>query len=153
MAFSLDTSGIIDIWTRHYPPDVFPTIWIKMDAATKSGDIWIIEEVVKELERKEDGAHKWVKERENAIVPIDENVQSHLVQIMQKYGQLVDPRKNKSGGAPWVIALARARGLTVVSGEKPTGSLTRPKIPDVCKDLGVPCVEVIDFFRQQKWQL
>jgi hypothetical protein len=66
-----------------------------MDAAAKSHDIWIIEEVVKELERKEDGAHKWVKERETVIVPIDADVQTHLVEIMKKYGRLVDPRRNK----------------------------------------------------------
>lgn len=153
MPFSLDTSGIIDIWTRHYPPDVFPTIWVKMDAAAKNGEIWIIDEVAKELKRKEDGAHKWVKEREAIIVSIDSEVQEHVLEIMRRYGRLVDPRKNKSGGDPWVIALARARGLTVVTSEKHTGSLRRPKIPDVCKDLGIPCVEVIDFFRKQGWQL
>ena len=153
MAFSLDTSGMIDAWGRYYPPDVFPTIWIKMDSAAGAGDILIIEEVVRELERKDDGAHKWIKERETAIVAIDGEVQAHLVEIMRKYGRLVDSKKNKSGGDPWVIALARARRLTVVTGEKATGSLIKPHIPDVCKDLGVPCITVIDFFRKQGWQL
>jgi hypothetical protein len=153
VSYSLDTSGILDMWSRDYPPDVFPTIWGNMDAAAKSGGIWIVEEVVRELERKEDGIHSWVKQREMAIVPIDDAVKTHLAEIMKKHGRLVDTRKNKSGGDPWVIALARARGLTVVTGENPTGTLTRPKIPDVCKDLGIPCIAVIDFFRKQGWRV
>jgi hypothetical protein len=64
----------------------------------------------------------------------------------------VDSKKNRSVGDPWVIALAQARGLTVVTGEKATGSLLKPKIPDVCKDLGVSCIEIVDFFRKQGWR-
>jgi hypothetical protein len=70
-----------------------------------------------------------------------------------KYGRLVDSKKNRSGGDPWVIALARTRGLTVVTAEKAADNLTKPKIPDVCGALGIACIEVVDFFRQQKWRL
>lgn len=151
MPFSLDTSGILDAWVRHYPPDVFPAIWSQMDVSARNGEIFIIEEVVHELEKKDDGIHKWVKLREMAVVPIDSQVQENVVKIMAKYTRLVDSKKNRSVGDPWVIALAKVRGLTVVTGEKATGNLAKPKIPDVCKDLGLPCVEMIDFFRTQGW--
>jgi len=150
--FSLDTSGILDAWVRHYPPDVFPTIWSNMDVSANNGGIFVIEEVVRELERKDDDIYQWVKQRDAMIVPIDVEVQEHLTQIMSKYGRLVDTRRNRSGCDPWVIALARARGLTVVTGEKATGNLEKPKIPDVCKDLGVSCVDIVDFFRKQGWR-
>lgn len=152
MPFSLDTSGILDLWVRHYPPDVFPTVWSDMDASANNGQIFVIEEVVEELKRKDDEVHKWVRQRQAMIVPIDVEVQRHLMEIMSKYSRLVDTKKNRSGCDPWVIALARARGLTVVTGERATGNLKKPKIPDVCKDLGVPCVEVVDFFRMQGWR-
>lgn len=152
MPFSLDTSGILDAWVRHYPPDVFPTIWSHMDSSAKNGEIFVIDEVLRELERKDDGIHRWIKEREVMVVGIDADVQTHVAQIMTKYGRLVDSKKNRSVGDPWVIGLAQARGLTVVTGEKPTGSLVKPKIPDVCKDLGLPCVEVVEFFRKQGWR-
>ena len=152
MPFSLDTSGILDAWVRHYPPDVFPTIWSSMDVSAKNGEIFVIDEVVRELERKDDDIYKWVKQREAMVVPIDAEVQSQLMEIMSKYSRLVDTKKNRSGCDPWVIALARARGLTVVTGEKATGNLKKPKIPDVCKELGVPCLEIVDFFRKQGWR-
>ena len=153
MAFSLDTSGILDAWVRHYPPDVFPTIWTHMGASAARGDIFVIEEVLRELEKKDDGIHDWIKKREAMVVPIDAEVQSHVTQIMSKYGRLVDSKKNRSVGDPWVIALAQARGYTVVTGEKETGNLAKPKIPDVCRDLGISCVGIVDFFRRQGWRL
>lgn len=152
MPFSLDTSGILDAWVRHYPPDVFPAIWLQMDLAATNGDIFVIDEVLKELERKDDGIHEWIKKRESMVIPIDAEVQRYVSQIMSKFGRLVDSKKNRSIGDPWVIALAQARGLIVVTGEKATGSLSKPKIPDVCKDLGVSCIEIVDFFRKQGWR-
>ena len=123
-----------------------------MDKAAKRGEIFVIEEVVTELKRKDDSICNWVLERDSMIVPIDAGVQRHLAMIMSKYGRLVDTRKSRSGGDPWVIALALERGLTVVTGEKASGNLNKPKIPDVSKDLGVACVGIVDFFRMQGWQ-
>lgn len=153
MPFCFDTSAILDAWVRHYPPDVFPTIWERMDQAARAGQIFVIDEVMTELKRKDDGIYKWIEDRESMIVSIETDVQSCLVEIMANYPRLVDTKKNRSGCDPWVIALAQARGLSVVSAEKASGSLVKPKIPDVCKDLAVPYVEVVDFFRKQGWRV
>lgn len=152
MPFSLDTSGILDAWVRNYPPDVFPAIWLNMEAAAQRGEVFVVEEVVRELERKDDDVFRWVKKHDSMIIRIDAEIQSHVVHIMSSYSRLVDSKKNRSGGDPWVIALARAKSLTVVTAEKATGNLAKPKIPDVCKDLGIACVSVIDFFRHQGWR-
>ncbi len=85
-----------------------------MDEAIRNGKIFAIEEVLRELQRKDDDVYKWVKEREEMIVSIDDEIQGHLVDIMSKYGRLVDSRKNRSGGDPWVIALAQAHGLPLL---------------------------------------
>lgn len=124
-----------------------------MDAAAKNGEILVVDEVVRELERKDDDVYGWVKDRENMIVPIDNNLQDHVVEIMRAYPRLVDSKKSRSGCDPWVIALAQTRGLGVVTAEKASGNIAKPKIPDVCKALRLQCVEVIDFFRIQGWRL
>lgn len=153
MPFSLDTSGLLDAWVRYYPPDVFPAIWNLMDGAARNGEIVVIDEVVREVERKDDGLVQWIKDRPGMVIPIDDPIQQHVVEIMARYGRLVDTRKNRSGCDPWVIALARERHFTVVTAEKRTGTLARPKIPDVCEDLGIPCIETIDLFRRQGWKV
>lgn len=153
MPFSLDTSGLLDAWVRYYPPDVFPAIWHLMDSAAKSGEILVIDEVLREVERKDDGLVRWIKDRPGMVIPIDNPIQRHVMEIMTRYSRLVDTRKNRSGCDPWVIALARERRLTVVTAEKKSGTLARPKIPDVCDDLGIPCIETIDLFRRQGWRV
>ena len=123
-----------------------------MDAAAERGDIFVVDEVVRELERKDDDVLKWVKKHDSMIVRIDAEIQRYVVEIMSSHTRLVDSKKNRSGADPWVIALARAKSLTVVTAEKATGSPAKPKIPDVCKDLGIVSVSVIDFFRRQGWR-
>ncbi len=124
-----------------------------MDKAAATGEIFVIDEVVTELKRKDDGIYKWIYTRESMIVPIEADVQAYLVGIMAKYPRLVDTKKNRSGCDPWVIALAEARGFSVVTAEKPSGNLIKPKIPDVCSDQAVPCIDAVEFFRKQGWRL
>ncbi|MGH9792915.1 MAG: DUF4411 family protein [Candidatus Acidiferrales bacterium] len=71
---------------------------------------------------------------------------------MSEYPRLVDTKKNRSGCDPWVIGLAQSRSLTVVTAEKATKNLARPKIPDVCTDLNIPCVDVLGLFRSLGWR-
>jgi hypothetical protein len=124
-----------------------------MDQAATQGQICVIDEVVTELKRKDDGIHEWIESRESMIVSIDEDIQRNLIAIMKNYPRLVDTRKNRSGCDPWVIALAQARNHAVVTAEKATGSLIKPKIPDVCGALVVPCRDVVEFFRRQGWRV
>jgi len=50
---------------------------------------------------------------------------------------------------PFVIALAQERGFAVVTAERSKPS--KPRIPDVCALLKVPCMTLVEMFRQEKW--
>ena len=41
-------------------------------------------------------------------------------------------------------------GMTVVTEER-GGSESKPKIPSVCKSLGIDCVAVVDLIRREGW--
>ncbi len=153
MAYSIDTSAFLDAWVRYYPPDVFPGIWEQMHNAATSTIINISDEVVNELEKKDDGAHAWVKSHGSIIVALDSEVEKHVQEIMGRYPRLVDSKKGRSVGDPFVIAVARVKSLTVITGENPTGVIAKPKIPDVCENLGIRWIKILDFFREQKWTL
>ena len=153
MSFSLDTSAILDAWVRHYPPDVFPSIWERMKDAASAEKIFIIDEVLSELKRKDDGAHEWFETYGEMVVSIDAKIQASVAEIMQKYPKIIDTRRNRSGCDPWVVALAQVRGFSVVTAERPSGSLARPKIPDICVDMALPYMDVVEFFRRQGWRI
>src|SRR5579864_2924291 len=148
MPYSIDTSGFLDAWVRNYPSDVFPTIWQQMDGAARDGTLVASDEVLRELERKDDGAHAWVKARPQMLVPLDSEIEEHVRDIMRRYPRLVDTKKGRSVGDPFVIAVARVRNLTVITAENATGKPDVPRIPDVCDDLGIPWIRMLDFFRE-----
>jgi len=41
--------------------------------------------------------------------------------------------------------------LQLVTDEKPTGSLSRPNIPDVCAELNMTTIGVLDLIRRERW--
>jgi hypothetical protein len=65
----------------------------------------------------------------------------------------VDTRTDRSGGDPWVIALAEVDGCTVVTHEVATGRRSRPNIPDVCADRKIPVIGVLDLIRNEGWKV
>jgi Domain of unknown function (DUF4411) len=57
----------------------------------------------------------------------------------------------RSGGDPFVIVLAMVKSATVVTEEKPTGNIAKPRIPDVCDALGVHCLTPKEYSEAQGW--
>ena len=151
MAYSIDTSAFLDAWVRNYPADVFPTIWQQMDGAAKNGTLLASDEVLRELERKDDGAHDWVKAHPDMIIGLDSEIEHQVRDIMRHYPRLVDTKKGRSVGDPFVIAVAQVRKLTVITAENATGKRDVARIPDVCADMSIPWIRMLDFFREQKW--
>jgi len=153
LKYSIDTSGLLDGWRRYYPPDVFPAVWVRLEQLIESGDLAASEEVLFELEKRDDEVHEWTKKhRAEMFVPIDERQQEQVAEILASHERLVDTRKNRSGADPFVIALALLEGCAVVTGEGRTGKLEKPNIPDVCEAVGVRCISLLDLFREQGWR-
>ncbi len=153
MSYSLDTSGFLDAWVRNYPIDVFPTIWQRIDEAVKTGLLFASEEVLRELAKKDDDAHAWMKARPAMVVPFDKRIEAEVIGLMARFPRLVDTKKGRSGCDPFVIAVAIVGGHSVITAEHATGKPDAPRIPDVCKAINVPCVRMLDFFREQHWNL
>lgn len=151
MRYSIDTSAILDGWIRYYPPDAFPGLWDRLDGLIMDGDLRATEEVFHELAKKDDKVHDWAKERKSLFVPIDDRIQPIVSSILGDFEKLVDTRRNRSGADPFVIALAMVESCTVVTGERASGSLDRPNIPDVCAKLKVPCVSLLQLIRAEGW--
>lgn len=151
--FSLDTSGFLDAWTRHYPPDTFATFWEHMNLAAQDGTIMVSEEVVRELEKKDDGAADWITARPGMIVTTDISVQKKVSEILKIHPRLVNAGKSRSGGDPFVIAVALIYKFSVITGELPSGNTRNPHIPDVCVALKVQSMSVLEFARSQKWKI
>jgi len=49
-----------------------------MDRAAKKGILFVSDEVVNELAKKDDGAHDWVKARPEMVVRLDTEIETHV---------------------------------------------------------------------------
>lgn len=152
MIYSADSDIFIESWQRDFPPDVLPGFWDKVDELIADEHLRASEEVIREIERKDDDLAAWIKDRPNLSVPIDDLVQDAVTEILGTHPRLLDTRKNRSGGDPWVIALAKVNKCTVLTKERATGSARRPHIPDACAAYGIRCINVLDLMRERGWQ-
>jgi len=152
LKYSIDTSAILDCWIRYYPPDVFPQVWEKLDDLINAGILIATEQVLIELGKKDDEVYQWAQKREHMFIPINEDIQPIVSFILQNHPKLIDERKDRTGADPFVIALAQLEKCTVLTCEKPTNKLNRPKIPDVCNALKIPWVNMLQLFREQGWK-
>jgi chromosome condensin MukBEF complex kleisin-like MukF subunit len=143
----------MDGWVRYYPPAVFPSIWLKLEELISSGNLRATEEVLVELKKKEDQVHRWAKAQSDLFIQIDDGTQEVVSTILANHSRLVDTRKNRSFADPFVIALAYANKLTVITGEVASNRLSKPHIPDVCAAMGVSCMSLLGLFQQEGWKV
>ena len=151
MSYCIDTSTFLDAWDRWYPIDVFPSLWTSVEKLIEVGTIISSEEVLFELERKDDALYNWAKEHSDVFLPLSDEVQARATQIMADFPKFVDERTGKSFGDPFVIGTAMVHGATVVTGEK-GGSMNRPTIPIVCDHYKVRCLNTVEFLRAVKFR-
>ncbi len=151
--YCVDSSSLIHAAKRAYPPRRFPRLWTEIEALVDAGRLTLSIEVYHELERKDDEVFAWCKERKDKLCrDIDDDVQAHVIRLMRSYPRLVDTRKGKSGGDPFVLAQALAANphLVVVSEEK-GGSEASPKIPFVCASEGLRCIDILKLIDEEDW--
>jgi Domain of unknown function (DUF4411) len=88
------------------------------------------------------------------FVELTDSVQNAVTDILKNpnYQRLVEDRKGTYGADPFVIALAKVEDLIVVTGERATNNLNKPKIPDVCNDMGIECINILDLMRREGWR-
>ena len=151
--YCIDTSALLDLRYRIYPPDVFPSLWEQIDTLCETGRLIAPVDVREELARRDNEAYRWAKERPSMFVELDEKIQAAVSEIMEKCAGIVDERRGTSRADPFIVAVARVREATVVTSETPRSTANaRPKIPDACGVFGVPCVRVLPFLRAEGWR-
>lgn len=151
MKYSIDTSGILDGW-RHYPPDVFPPVWDRFDALIASGTARASDEVLRESKKKEgDEIYSWCAKRPAMFLPLDARIQTAVAEILSKHPRLVESGGRRSAADPFVIAVAYVHDCAVVTGENASGTISKPRIPDVCAALGIEVLSFLGVFRREGW--
>lgn len=150
--YCVDTSALIAAWYERYKPNRFPKLWEQFDHLVTSSRLVSSTLVLRECSKqRSEELHDWLKPRENMFVPPDEAVQLQVDHIVNKYTGLVSAGKQKFQADPFVIALAKVHSYTVITEETGIGSLG--KIPGVCKDMNVDCINLMKLIDEEDWVL
>lgn len=149
--YCVDTSSLIAAWQERYPIEHFPRFWDRMDDLISAERITAPIEVLIEMKKKSEELHIWLKARQWMFRELDDAIQQQAGIVLAQFPRLVGERKLRTSADPFVIALARVEGLALVTDEKPTGSMNRPNIPDVCNALGMKTMGVLDLIKAEQW--
>lgn len=101
------------------------------------------------------GLRTWASSHSGLFLPMTPEVQIEAAAIEASYPELMDPKGLNESADAYVIALAKTKDWVVVSQETSVQEKHRPRqsyfIPDVCRDLGIPCVNLLGMMRREKW--
>jgi hypothetical protein len=154
VVYVFDTSALVDAWSKWYSPESIPTFWDNLEELARRGDATIPDAVLLELESMDDDLYRWCHDREDFFcTATTEDIQLLITQISDNYPNLRRagmPSRNFAD--PVVIALALHFGATVITHEMATGNLNGPRIPDVCRDIGIRVMQVHTLVRELQWQ-
>lgn len=153
--YSIDTNIYIDWWDSRYPPDIFPSVEKAMDALATSGKIIapsIVHDEINHVGSKD--LKQWAKNNKNIFVPHDTILQTEANNIQAMYPDLIDVTASYDEADRWLIALAKIKGIPVVTHETPARKKKNPRrkmfIPDVCSAMSIPCITFVELLRTEK---
>lgn len=130
-----------------------PSFWERLSEEIEAGIIVSPVDVLLETEKRSPELHKWLKVRERCIVEIDDDLQDAVAEIVNDHPLMAKNRKGASSADAWVVSLAHLRAAIVVSEESLADSDKRPKIPGVCKQRNIMCMNLLGFMRAERWTI
>lgn len=156
--YSLDTSFFMDWQARFYPVDIFQTLQQRVESLIATQQCVAVGLVHEEIDAVgTPDLRAWAKRHHGLFVPVSAEIQKAGAAIEGRYPDLMDPKSPYQSADAYVIALAQIAGGVVVSQETSASQKKNPKrnyfIPDVCRELGVHCVDLLGMMRRERWTL
>ena len=156
--YVVDSSSLIQM-NRENPIDIFPSLWKELEDLIKKGLLISHEEVFNEISQQDDMLEEWAKKNKSLFKKPTITQTKIVKEILKKYPSVIKVDSLYQAD-PWLIALtkelkdAKQKMLweikrLIVTEEKIKGNKIR--IPLVCNDYNIDCIDRIEMFREEKW--
>ncbi len=150
--YCLDTGLFVDLYRGRYRRNVFTTLWRRFEGLISgTNDAIAPYDVFLELQKHDDELFKWAKKYEKKLFILpDQTVQQKITANFSAVPSWA-PKKMALWADPVVVAMAACTQSKVVTSE----SILTPgeRIPHICRKLGQPCLEPVDFFDELGWKI
>lgn len=151
--YTIDMDSLVYMFRDdgRYTKKHFKTLWDNVSSLINNGIIISHIEVFKEIEDGyKDDLFVWAKANKNIFR--DYNVPDESTKINKigdKFSSFTIQNKDKPNHAdPWLVAQAMINNLTIITEEKGMGER---KIPRVCDEFNVKCIDLVGLIKQNGW--
>lgn len=152
--YCIDSSAIIDLWKEdrgYYAKDVHSSLWETIESYIASEKIVSSIEVYEELKEDTEAEFRnWLKSNKSIFKEVDECQVRKIEEITSKYPLLAEGFKGKADHV--LVSLCLCEKLVMLTTEKGSTTTTSqytPKLPNLCDDYEVDCVNINDFCRRE----
>lgn len=152
MVYLLDANVLIIANRQYYPIERVPAFWDWLIGQGVAGNVKIVEEVFDEFIGGNDVLAGWAKRQivEDALL-FPESVDVSLLRLVMSDGyasDLTDDEIEQLGRDPFLIAHALRnppdRTVVTLEASKPSRQRANRHIPDVCRTVGVQCIDTFE---------
>jgi hypothetical protein len=153
--YAVDNDVLITLM-RYYPPDkpAYHAIWDEIEALIKQKSIFstivVYDDIMKYL-GKDDRLKKWaISHKKRFFISPNEETWQFARDIVKNFPDLVDKKRRETGepdADPFLIALARSKGATIVTQERKD---LPNRIPMVALHYRVNSIDLHEFFEERK---
>ena len=164
VVYIFDTNAL-SLILRYYYPGIFPKFWKKFNGDISHGAITSVRHVQREINNWDNKRidRSWIKKNKHIFTrptKADEKYVAELLACDDGSGLRISkkgkPRDDFFLADPWLIAKAYAIKGTVVTEETREPEFTKligsySKIPDVCDNREIPCINLEKFMSEKKW--
>ena len=164
MLYLIDANVLMTAHNSYYAIDAVPEFWTWIAHHGSAGRIKIPREIFDEVkdggtDKESDMLYEWIQDANNkACVLLKEKVDADLVRTVIEEGyasDLNDVEVEKIGRDPFLIAYALAspadRIVVTTEVSQPKKQRANRKIPDVCKQFGVDCIDTFQLSKALKF--
>jgi hypothetical protein len=152
LVYLLDANVLIVANRQYYPIDRVPAFWDWLLRQGAAGNVKIVEEVFDEFTGGNDALTEWAKQQavEDALL-FPESVDVSLLRWVISDGyapDLTDDEVEQLGRDPFLVAYAlrnpRERVVVTLEVSKPSRQRANRHVPDVCRAIGVQCIDTFE---------
>lgn len=149
--YIVDTNVLID-FIDFLPMDIYETQWKMIGENIENGKIIICEAVFNEIKKSVE-LKLWLEKYKSFIIPCyEDKILIEAKIIVNDYPNLIDVNNPSDQSDPYIIALAKLNKYTILSNEKYSEAAKKTRIPFICKNLKIDCVNTHEFYRKESWR-
>lgn len=164
--YLIDSNSLITPFNLYYALEFGSLFWDNIKQHVDAGDIMLLDMVKEECIKKKDALTEWFEEFQNIINHRTKEYVFGYTEVLQyiqdnpcySIGAL-NAWSQETVADPWLIAVAKAEGYTIVTFELHHGNLTKNqptpkvKIPDVAEHFGVETIDLFEMMHELELRL